>query len=209
MMKPTLIAFRGETLTPFYYHGVYVPDGSATCPDVLSDTALCFALAHALGCPPTTALRARPNYLEDLKRLPWRASLALGPNNRNLGPVRHIIDVEREGGYSTAMQKAMGSGLYKKTFYVHEVAPGAEYHGVLFGPDPFVVDKTIIVRIGVGRTGLLRLERSDATSDCRLNTATAALFGQFLRTRIKILDTIRLSRCYTPSAAAAVLASWQ
>jgi hypothetical protein len=207
-MDPNVTAFRAETLAPFYYHGLYVPDGSATQPDVISDTALCFALAYAFGIPPTPGLRSKPGYGEDLRRLPWRASLALGSGNRCLGPVRHIIDVEREGGYSVAMQKAMGSGLFKKTFYVHEVAPGAKYHGILYGPDPFAF-KEIVVRVGVGRTGLLRLERGEEVGECRLNTATAQLFGQTLPDETRILDTIRLSRPYSPREAGEVLASWQ
>lgn len=208
-MNPKVTAFRAETLTPFYYHGLYVPDGAATHPDVISDTALCFALAHAFGIPPTPGLRSRPDYREDLRRLPWRASLALGSGNRNLGPVRHIIDVEREGGYAVSMQKAMGSGLFKKTFFVHEVAPGAIYHGLLYGPDPFTLDRDIIVRVGVGRLGLLRLERVKSLPNCRLNTATALLFGQTLPDAGRILDTIRLSCPYSMTEAGEVLASWQ
>lgn len=208
-MNATVTAFRAEALTPFYYHGLYVPDGSNTHPDVISDTALCFALAYAFGMPPTPYLRHKPDYREDLRRLPWRASLALGSGNRNLGPVRHIIDVEREGGYSVSMQKAMGSGLFKKTFYVHEVAPGAKYHGILYGPDPFAVGKEIIVRVGVGRTGLLLLKPDVTVTECRLNTATAHLFGQTLPEERRILDTIRLSRLHSPQEAADILALWQ
>lgn len=207
-MNAAVTAFRAETLTPFYYHGRYVPDGAATHPDVISDTALCFALAYALGMPPTPYLRHKPSYLEDLRRLPWRTSLVVGLGNRNLGPVRHIIDVEREGGYPVSMQKAMGSGLYKKTFYVHEVAPGATYQGILCGPDPFTLGKEIIVRVGVGRMGLLRLERTKEIGDCRLNTATASLFGQALEEEGRILDTIRWSRSYPPDEAAGILATW-
>lgn len=208
-MNVAVIPFRAESLTPFYYHGVYVPDGAATHPDVISDTALCFALAYALGKPPTPFLRNRPEYLEDLRRLPWRASLALGKGNRNLGPVRHIIDVEREGGYSVAMQKAMGSGMFKKTFYVHEVAPGAKYHGVLHGPDPFRFGKDILVRVGVGRMGVLRLCREKDEMEYHLNAATALLFGQSLAEESRILDTIRLSQGYSLDQAGAILASWQ
>lgn len=207
-MKATVTAFRAEILTPFYYHGLYAVDGAATHPDVISDTALCFALAYALGMPPTPHLRTQPNYLEDLRHLPWRASLALG-SNRTLGPVRHIIDVEREGGYPVKMQKAMASGLYKKTFYVHEVAPGAIYRGILYGPDPFRLDKELIVRVGVGRLGMVRLVQTEEVFDCRLNTATARLFGQTLPEEGRILDTIRLSRPYSPEKAAEVLSSWR
>lgn len=208
-MNAALIPFRAESLTPFYYHGLYAPDGAATHSEVISDTALCFALAYTLGKPPTPYLRSQPAYLEDLRRLPWRASLALGSGNRNLGPVRHIIDVEREGGYSVAMQKAMGSGMFKKTFYVHEVAPGAEYYGILYGPDPFRFHNEIIVRVGVGRMGLLQLIRDKNLKECRLNTATAALFGQSLREESSILATIRISQKYSLEEARTILSSWK
>lgn len=208
-MKPKVVPFLAVALTPFYYHGLYAPDGAATHPDVISDTALCFALAYALGLPPTMGLRSKPDYGADLRALPWRASLALGSGNHNLGPVRHISDVEREGGYAVTMQKAMRSGLFKKTFYAHEVAPGAEYQGILYGPDPFTLDNEIIVRVGIGRLGLLRLEKAQEMLDCRLNTATALLFNQALADEGRILDTIRLSRLYPIAIAGEILASWQ
>jgi len=208
-MDSGVVPFRAEVLTPFYYHGLYAPDGAATHPDVLSDTALCFALAHTLGLPPTPRLRQQPDYAEDLRRIPWRASLALGEGNRNLGPVRHIIDVEREGGYSVSLQKAMGSGFYKKTFYVHEVAPGARYSGMLHGPDPFGPGGELIVRVGVGRLGMLRLRPAPDVVACRLNAATARLFGQTLPEDGRMLDTLRLSPRYSLDEAAAVLATWR
>lgn len=208
-MNPAIVPFTAESLTPFYYHGLYVPDGAATHPDVVSDTAICFALAQAIGIPRPPVLRNQPAYLEDLRRLPWRASLATGNGNRNLRPVRHIIDVEREGGNPVAMQKAMGSGMYKKTFYVHEVAPGARYHGVLHGPDPFHLSDELVVRIGVGRLGLLRLRRDADERRYHLNAATAALFGLTLSEENRILDTIRLSQQYPVGEAVEILAKWK
>lgn len=208
-MTPAIVPFAAESLTPFYYHGLYVPDGAATHPNVVSDTAICFALAQAIGLPRSPVLRDQPAYLEDLRRLPWRASLATGNGNRNLGPVRHIIDVEREGGNSVAMQKAMGSGMYKKTFYVHEVAPGTRYHGVLYGPDPFLLSDELVVRIGVGRLGLLRLCCDADERHYHLNTATAALFGQTLPEENRILDTLRLSQPYPLGEAVEILARWK
>ena len=208
-MDSSVVPFRAETLTPFYYHGLYAPDGAATHPNVLSDTALCFALAHTLGLPPTPHLRRQPDYAEDLRRIPWRASLAMGESNRNLGRVRHIIDVEREGGYSVSLQKAMASGLYKKTFYVHEVAAGARYSGLLQGPNPFIQGPELIVRVGVGRLGMLRLRPAVDVVECRLNVATACLFGQDLPEESRVLDTLRISRPYTLDEAAGLLATWR
>lgn len=209
-MDNTPIPFRAETLTPFYYHGLYVPDGSSTHPDVLSDTALCFALAHAFGIPPTRRLREKPDYREDLCSIPWRASLSTGEDNRNIAPVRHIIDVDREGGNSVRMQKNMASGFFKKTFYVHEVAPGALYHGIIVGSDPFRMAHTdeVTIRIGVGRLGIVRLTKDKPRSNYRLNAATGLLFGCALSEESRILDTIRFSFPYAPAEAGEILSTW-
>jgi len=210
-MDNTMIPFKAETLTPFYYHGLYVPDGSATHPDVLSDTALCFALAHVFGIPPTIRLREKPDYKKDLQFIPWRASLSTGEENQNLAPVRHIIDADREGGNSVRMQKNMSSGFFKKTFYVHEVAPGAMYRGLLVGPDPFRMAhaEEVIVRIGVGRLGIVRLTKDNPREDYRLNAATGHLFGVVLSEESRMLDTIRFTFPYTPAEAGVILTTWR
>lgn len=210
-MDDNIIPFRAETLTPFYYHGLYVPDGSATHPDVLSDTALCFALAHAFGIPSARCLREKPDYRKDLRSIPWRASLSTGENNRNIAPVRHIIDVDREGGNSVRMQKNMASGFFKKTFYVHEVAPEALYHGIIIGPDPFQMTHTdeVIIRIGVGRLGIVRLTKDKPRDNYRLNVATGRLFGCALSEESRILDTIRFSFPYSPAEAKEILSTWR
>jgi hypothetical protein len=205
-----LIQIQAEALTPFYYHGLYAPDGSMTRPDIVTDTAIVFALAYALGCPPTVRLRSEPDYGADLRRLPWRASLFMGAGNQGLAPVRHTIDVQREGGFQVQLQKSMRSGYFKNTFYVHEVTPGARYQGLLYGPDPFTEDE-LIVRVGVGRLGMLRLSKKlkGKGASFRLNTATAQLFGQTLAEDHRILDTIRVSRPYPLIEAGQILTSWQ
>lgn len=210
-MDNVLIPFHARTLTPFYYHGFYVPDGSATHPDILSDTALCFALAHVLGIPPTSRLREAPDYRTDLLHIPWRASLAVGDDNPSLAPVRHIIDVEREGGYAEKLQKNMASGYFKKTFYVHEVAPGAIYHGLLFGPDPFRIANAeeIIVRVGVGRLGMVQLTKESPLKEYRLNVSTGRLFGVSLFEDFSVLDTIRFSVPCKPAEAEGILSQWR
>ncbi|MHB1563725.1 MAG: hypothetical protein ACYCXP_06470 [Leptospirillum sp.] len=210
-MDNALIPFRAETLTPFYYHGLYVPDGSATHPDFLSDTSLCFALAHAFGIPPTRHLRDKPDYKSDLHAIPWRASLSIGNGNKSMPPVRHIIDVDREGGNTEKMQKNMASGFFKKTFYVHEVAPDATYHGLLYGPDPFRIAgaEEIIVRVGVARLGMVRLKKEEAPhDDYRLNVATGRLFEVSLPEDFSVFDTIRFSVPFKPAEAGDVLSTW-
>jgi len=191
----TWVGMRATLLTPLYYHGIYVPDGSATDPHTLTDTAMVFALAAALGCSPTRYLRETPDYKTDLQRIPWRSTLFRSTNAHLMAPVRHIIDTDREGGNTETMQGNMASGNFKKTFYVHEVGLGAEYFGALYGPDPFQwagVDD-LVVRMGVSRTGLVRLQRTPVDESVVLNTATTALFGWTLPEAYRILDTIRPS----------------
>lgn len=206
----TWLGVRATLLTPLYYHGLYVPDGSATEPQVLTDTAMVFALAAALGCSPTRFLRAVPDYKTDLRRIPWRATLFLSTNAHLMAPVRHIIDTDREGGNTEAMQGNMASGNFKKTFYVHEVAVGAVYFGALYGPDPFTESgpEGLVVRMGVGRTGMVQLQRAPAMEEVVLNAATAALFGIPLPEAYRILDTIRPSHPLPWVQAQAILSTW-
>jgi len=208
------VGVRATVLSPFYYHGMYVPDGSSTDPTVLSDTTIMFALAHSLGRPPAPFPRARPAYREDIAQLPWKASLFMSPDasttNALLSPVRHGLDVEREGGYPESLQKGMASGNVKKIWWVHEVAPDSQYIGVLFGPNPFTAFRShdLIIRVGVGRLGLIRLEPETIRKDIRLNAATARLFGQKIPEEYRILDTIRVSEPMTIEVAVGVVSKW-
>ncbi|KHD09156.1 hypothetical protein PN36_23365 [Candidatus Thiomargarita nelsonii] len=204
------LGITARVLTPFYYHGLYARDGSATHPNVITDTAFMFALRAALlGTPPV--LRAQPDYKADLKKIPWRASLLMGTTNSMLPPVRHTIDVAREGGYHENMQKNMGSGNFKSTFFVHEVAEGATYEGILLGPDPFKSLKTkkIILRVGVAKQGMLEISlHQKPVKTVRLNTATAKLFGRDLKEAYRIIDTIRVSQALSQNEATEELGLW-
>ncbi|OAD19136.1 hypothetical protein THIOM_005245 [Candidatus Thiomargarita nelsonii] len=203
------LGITARVLTPFYYHGLYARDGSATHPNVITDTAFMFALrATLLGTPPV--LRAKPDYKADLKNLPWRASLLMGTTNSMLPPVRHTIDVAREGGYHENMQKNMGSGNFKGTFFVHEVAVGASYEGILLGPDPFKIlkSKRFIMRVGVAKQGMLEISPHKSVKTVRLNTATAKLFGRDLKEAYRIIDTIRVSQALSQNEATEELRLW-
>ncbi len=206
-MTPTLI--DAEMLTPFYYHGHYALDGSATEPGVITDTALLFALRAALlGASPL--LRGQPDYRADLQALPWRASLLIGSDNELLPPLRRTVDMDKEGGRSARMQKNMSSGFYKNQFFTHSVRPGAKYYGLLVGPDPFTLAETneIVVRVGVGRAGMMKLTRAVEWKPVRLNAATARLFARPVEAEYRILDTIRPSRLYEIAEAVEELRVW-
>lgn len=207
------IPIKAELLSPMYYHGIYIPDGSATHPNIITDTALVFALHHTLmGRPFVRPDSTYPDYLGDLKKIPWRASLLMGKTNQMLAGIRHTVDVEREGGYQDQLQKGMGSGNYKKQFFVNEVAIGAKYTGLLYGPNPFKAtgQTELIIRVGVGKTGLLKLtEKIDVTQFC-LNCATAKLFDPkpSLKEAYRILDTIRVSQPLSLESSQAILEKW-
>lgn len=206
-MTPTLI--DAEMLTPFYYHGHYALDGSATEPGVITDTALLFALRAALlGTSPL--LRGQPDYRADLQAIPWRASLLVGSDNELLPPLRRTVDMDKEGGRSARMQKNMSSGFYKNQFFTHSVRPGAKYYGLLVGPDPFTLTETdeIVVRVGVGRAGMVKLTRSSEQKPVQLNAATARLFARPVEAEYRILDTIQPSRLYDIAEAVKELSAW-
>lgn len=200
---------HARLLAPFHYHGLYVPDGTSTDASVLTDTTCMFALAAAMGL--VMRPRPKPDYARDIRVLPWKSSLFLGrPDNRVGPPLRRSIDVEREGGYQESLQKGMNSGNVKKTWMIHETMAGAEYDGMVFGPDPFKIAATseILIRVGVGRTGLVSLIRGREVEDVRLNAATASLFGQRLDEDYRILATIRVSRPLSPTAAVEIMRRW-
>ena len=200
---------RARSLTPFYYHGLYARDGSATHPDIITDTALVFALRAAVLRSPEV-LRAQPDYKADLSSLPWRASLLIGGSNAVMAPIRHTIDVVREGGNQENMQGNMGSGNFKNTFFVHEVEAGAEYRGLLVGPNPFVALGTdrFVIRVGVGRLGMLELTPDKTITTVALNTATAKLFRRVLPEEYRIIDTIRVGVAMPIAEAVAELQRW-
>lgn len=211
-MNSSFVPLVAKVLTPFYYHGLFARDGSATDPTYITDTALIFALRSVL-CEWHGLLNSSPNYKEDLKSIPWRSTVLERRGrgmNRVLAPVRHTIDVEREGGNTEAMQKSMGSGNFKKSFFVHEVAAGSHYSGAVYGPDPFEIvgASSFVVRVGVGRLGMLELSRAEGEKDYSLNCATASLFGRYLPTRVMCLDTVRLSAPYDSYDAARELELW-
>ena len=194
------IPISATLLSPFYYHGLYALDGSATHPGVITDTTLIFALQSAL-FNYSPKLRYQPDYKADIRNLPWRASLLIGGKDN---------DISREGGYQDKLQRCIASGNFKNTFFVHEVASGAYYQGLLYGPDPFTTYKqdSLIIRVGVGRLGLLELRKQKSIEKIYLNTKTASWFGRKLSEDHRILDTIRVSYPLSIKDAVNELKQW-
>ncbi|OUD13073.1 hypothetical protein [Thioflexithrix psekupsensis] len=217
LSESSVIGLTARVLTPFYYHGLYVSDGSATYAGVITDTALMFALAAAFSSR-YRVLRTKGDtrYRQDIASLPWRASLLMGTHTQALAPVRHTTDITREGGYTERFRRSTGSGNYKTTFLVHEIAAGSEYEGIIVGIDPFKAipfssAKKLVIRVGAGRLGLLELTPNPTLKQVRLNVATARLFGsdeKQLSEDYRVLDTIRVSHSLSLDQAKSILLNW-
>ncbi len=73
-------------------------------------------------------------------------------------------------------------GNLKDFFMVQEVPPGQTFQGAIFGLDPFSMtgQNELLIRIGLHRSGMVRLRPVKTVKSVCLNAATAALFGQDL-----------------------------
>lgn len=180
-----MVGVKATVLSPFHYHSLAVPGGTATQPDFLTDRQVSFALAAALGCLSSSLALPRKDYRSHLAALPFLASVFETSAPHLLPPLARRLNLDDEAGLTKAIQDATGTGNLKTYFFIQEVPPGVEYRGVIFGTDPFALAgqaegkpcHEIVVRTGRHLGGLLRLEREQQTS-VRLNVHTAALFGQ-------------------------------
>ncbi|MGH6815696.1 MAG: hypothetical protein ACREC6_08325 [Hyphomicrobiaceae bacterium] len=181
-------------LSPFYYHSLAVPSGTATLPVFMPDRAMSFALSAALGAlRASPALPLVPDYRGHLAALPWMTSVFETEDPALLRPLAKRLNIDAEGGLQKKVMDATGTGNLKTYFFVQEVALGVVYRGAVFGPDPFATverregrrPREIVVRTGRHLAGLLRLERADVKA-VRLNVHTAALFEQESDLRVEI-----------------------
>ena len=78
-MAEAVYTYRLTALTPWAWHGLTVPSGTATLSDVVTDTAMAFATAAALGMTTRSpCLPTAPDYRSHLAALPFKTSLFLG-----------------------------------------------------------------------------------------------------------------------------------
>lgn len=181
---PTATALQATVLSPFHYHSLAVPSGTATLPAFMTDRAMSFALSAALGAlRASPALPKAPDYKTHLVALPWIASVFETEEPQLLRPLAKRLNIDGEGGLQKYVMDATGTGNLKTYFFIQEVPPGVVYHGAIFGPDPFKAvtkaegrePREIVVRTGRHLGGLLKLERAPVET-VRLNVHTAALF---------------------------------
>ena len=224
MSAPQAIPIRGITLTPFHYHSLAVPSGTATLASFLADRAMSYALASAMGAIVASPALPKKDYLRDFKSLPWLASVFETDEPRLMRPLGKRLNLDEEGGYQKRVQDATGTGNLKTWFSVQEVPPDTVYHGAIFGPDPFVLASEadgrevhrIVVRTGRHLGGLVALERSRAHNrNVRLNAWTADMTGYDvdgdLRMKVDVyaLHDIQVTAPMRLADAAEIVGAWR
>jgi hypothetical protein len=205
------VGLHAETLTPFAYHSLAVQGGTATLPELIGDNALAFGLATALGYARAAVALPNKDYRRDLLAMPWRASVLTADDPRLLPPLARRLNLEEECGLPKKLQDAVAKGNMKQFWTIQEVPPGQKFRGALFGLDPFAETgrETLVIRIGLHRNGMLRLQRAADSAPVRLNAATAALFGRELPVERFLLYGLQLTPWMPPAEAAGEVAQWK
>lgn len=181
-MEKKILHVKAKVLSPFHYNHLPIAGGSSTLPHVITDTSIMFALANALGnINQGLLLKGNPNYKQDIKNLPIKSSLF----KRNpvdgipelMEPLAQRFSITDEYYSFTDFKrnnKLSASGMFKEFFFIQQIPYGAEYTGTLYGVDPFELlgCSEIIVRIGINRSGIIMLKKTES-NDIRLNAYTA------------------------------------
>ena len=218
-MPRAIYAYRLTSLAPWAWHGLAVPSGTATLNDVVTDTAMTFAMAVALGMTPRSpCLPVVPNYRGHLAALPFKTSLFLGHDNRLNRPLARRLNLDAECGMPASIDNARKSGNIKDYYHIQEVAVGSVFHGCFLHADPLRIAHEaygerldrLVVRLGLGRTGVGLLERCAWPHDIHLNLHTVQLFdpGVDLEAGPYRLHTIQPSRKLNPDEALRLTADW-
>ena len=218
-MSRTVFPYRLTALSPWAWHGLAVPSGTATLNDVVTDTAMAFATAAALGMAPRSpCLPPSPDYRRHLAVLPFKTALFLGQGNRLNRPLARRLNLDIECGMPKSVHDARNSGNIKDYYYIQEVAAGSVFHGWFLHADPLGIAhdaygasvERLVVRLGLGRNGAGLLERCLSEHDLCLNLHTARLFDPDadLPAGPYRLHNIQPSRPLEPDVAARVTASW-
>lgn len=225
MNADTATRIRAKTLTPFHYHSLAVPSGTATLAPYLADRAISYALASAMGALAASPALPKKNYLRDFRALPWLASVFEAREPRLMRPLGKRLNLDAEGGYQKRIHEATGTGNLKTWFFIQEVPPGTVYHGAIFGPDPFLLAEgienrdvgRIVVRIGRHLGGMLALDRceTDDNDKVRLNAWTADLAGYdvdndpLMSVDVYALHDIQITAPMPLEAAAERVSAWR
>lgn len=184
-MAEMIHEYRLTTLAPWAWHGLAVPSGTATLNDIVTDTAMAFATAAALGMVwRSPCLPVAPDYRSHLAALPFKTTLFLGHNNRLNRPLARRLNLDAECGMPATIDNARKSGNIKDYYHIQEVAVGSVFHGFFLHADPLRIAQEaygervdrLVVRLGLGRAGVGLLERCALQRDICLNLHTVRLF---------------------------------
>ena len=218
-MPEAIFPFRLTALSPWAWHGLAVPSGTSTLNDVVTDTAMAFATAVALGMTPRSpCLPSAPDYRGHLAVLPFKTTLFLGYDNRLNRPLARRLNLDAECGMPKSVDTARASGNIKDYYHIQEVVAGSVFHGCFLHADPLRIAHEaygdpldrLIVRLGLGRNGVGLLERCTDPQDIRLNLHTARLFDPDidLQAGPYRLHNIQPSRPLEPDEALRVTSGW-
>lgn len=213
-MTSTAIHVTARTLTPFAYHSLMVQSGTATLPELIGDRAAAFGLAAALGMTAARVALPKKDYRGHLAAMPWRTSVFMTDDPKLLPPVTRRLNLDAEAGMQAKVASVAKRGNLKDFFYTQEVPPGQTFTGAIFGLDGFdpfeeAGLEELVIRIGLHRNGMVRLERSeDQGAAVRLNASTAALFGRELPVDRYCLHSLQLTPWMDLEAAREEVARW-
>lgn len=218
-MDGALYPYQLTALTPWAWHGLAVPSGTATLSDIVTDTAMAFATAAALGMMPRSpCLPSTPDYRDHLSALPFKTSLFTGHDNKLNRPLARRLNLDIECGMPPSIHTARSSGNIKDYYHIQEVAVGSVFRGCFMHADPLgIADAAygeridrLVVRLGLGRTGVGLLERCAKPCDVQLNLHTARLFDPDvgLKAGPYLLHTIQPSLPLEPDEALRLTAGW-
>ena len=218
-MAGDVFPFRLTALSPWAWHGLAVPSGTATLNDLVTDTAMAFAVAAALGMMPRSpCLPSTPDYRSHVAALPFKTTLFLGHDNRLNRPLARRLNLDIECGMPTSIHSARASGNIKDYYHIQEVAAGAVFYGCFLHADPLRIAREsygealerLVIRLGVGRTGVGLLQPSLDQPEICLNLHTARLFDPDLQLEAGPyrLHNIQPSRPLLPDEALRITAGW-
>ncbi|SDY33698.1 hypothetical protein SAMN05421644_15110 [Allochromatium warmingii] len=206
----TIVGLRATTLTPFAYHSLAVKGGTATLPELISDNALCFGLAAVLGHVRAWSALPAKDYQRDLRAMPWRSSVLMADEPRLLPPLARRLNLEEEGGFPKKLRDVANKGNLKQFWTTQEVPPASVFRGALFGIDPFAETglDAFVIRVGLHRNGMVKLERDDQIRTVRLNAWTAMLFERTLSVQRFLIYPLQLTASMPLDEAAQEVAQW-
>ena len=218
-MTEALFPFRLTALSPWAWHGLAVPSGTSTLNDVVTDTAIAFGTAAALGMTPRSpCLPSEPDYRGHLGSLPFKTTLFLGYDNRLNRPLARRLNLDAESGMPKSVDDARKSGNIKDYYHIQEVAAGAIFFGCFLHADPVRIAheaygariERLVIRLGLGRNGVGLLEPCATGRNICLNLHTARLFDQHvdLQAGPYRLHNIQPSQPLDPDVALRVTSGW-